>query len=132
AAGEPLRLLVPGPLPVFGPDHPWRQGSRGAAYLGAKAGGQAQDSEGHHHRAADRGRGEPLLRGQGGRTNHALRRISRPSPSGDRGRRRALTGRIEAIVGRDLILSLSKGEVPCAPTSWFDKLTMRSHQASMV
>ena len=31
AAREPLRLLVPRPLPVVRPDHPWRQGRGGAA-----------------------------------------------------------------------------------------------------
>ncbi len=53
-AGKPLRFLVPRPLPLLGPDHSWRQGPGGAARLGAEAGRQAQDAEGHHHRAADR------------------------------------------------------------------------------
>ena len=31
AAGQPLRFLVPGALPVVGPDHPWRCRQGGAA-----------------------------------------------------------------------------------------------------
>ena len=54
AARQPLRLLVPRALPVVRPDHPRRQGRGRAAQGRHRPGRQAQDPEGHRHRAEDR------------------------------------------------------------------------------
>ena len=50
AARQPLRLLVPGALPVLRPDHQRRQGQGGAAEGRQRPGRQAEDAEGHRHR----------------------------------------------------------------------------------
>ena len=64
AAGQPLRLLVPGAVPVVGPDGQRRQGPRRAVGLGRRAGGQDQGAEGRQDRARHRARRQPLLPGQ--------------------------------------------------------------------
>jgi alpha/beta superfamily hydrolase len=78
ATGEPLRLLVPRPLPVLGPHHPWRQGPRRPACLGAKA----RSTSSRRRRASPSSMqivdgANHFFEGKVDRIDHALRRLSR-------------------------------------------------------
>ena len=69
--GQPVRLLLPRPLPVLGPDHRRLRRPGRAARRRRRPRRQAQAAEGHHHHPQDdRGR-QPLLRSRHGGDDRA-------------------------------------------------------------
>ncbi len=141
AAREPLRLLVPGPLPVVGPHHPWRQGCGGAAQGRARSRRQAEDAEGHRDRPeGDPGR-EPLLRQQDRADDAGASATISTSASSLRTqpRRRTpsillfLQRRTPRCTARRLLLGLSparrRSSAPARP--WYWETSAADHAASV-
>ena len=77
AAGQPLRLQLPRPLPFVRPVRARRQGPRRAAEGSAGPDREAEDPEGHRDRACGDRQRQPFLRGLHGRTAGDGRSLSR-------------------------------------------------------
>ncbi len=80
APRQSLRLHLPRPLPLFGPDGQRGERSSRANGIRARARGPSQDAEGHRDRPLDRAGRQPLLRGPHGRADGGGRRLSRQAP----------------------------------------------------
>ncbi len=80
AHGQPLRFLLPRPLPVLRPVRPRLRGPRRAGQGGGERHREGEDPEGHQDRARSRRRRQPLLRRQGRRADDDRRRLPRRAP----------------------------------------------------